>query len=458
MAEWDIGLAADLLENLFTERGDRRTNVKAQNINTIDEVPDSSWFTNRIYTRDVTVDEISRGPNVNEAPASGRWTVTRGKAAGAAPGFTARDEKGQLWFISFDGRDIPIAPTAAVVVATKLFWAMGYNQVETHLTTVRPENIAIAEDATLREHGKRRRLTQKDVDEVLERSAKSADGSYRAVAGRALPGKPLGGFRYYGTRPDDPNDVIDHEHRRELRALQVFGAWTNLVDMKAGNTLDMLITEGGRGIVKHYLQDVGSTFGTGANAPRDGDEGYEYLYEGWSRVQAARHLWLVLGSVAEGRLRREREIGKFEGTKFEPEDWRPRTPIAALRHARADDTLWAALRVMAFTDEQIRAAVKTGGYSDPAAEKLLADVLIQRRDKIGRRYTVADQSADAVRNDRLRPDVREPCGQGRIRRGSKGRLRNHLVVVQQRHRGINSDRLTRDVAGRAGAGAFERFG
>ena len=387
VAEWDIGLAADLLENLFTERGDRRVNVKAQNINTIDEVPDSSWFTNRIYTRDVTVDEISRGPNVNEAPASGRWTVTRGKAAGAAPGFTARDEKGQLWFISFDGRDIPIAPTAAVIVATKLFWAMGYNQVETHLTTVRPENIAIAEDATLREHGKRRRLTQKDVDEVLERSAKSADGSYRAVAGRGLPGKPLGGFRYYGTRPDDPNDVIDHEHRRELRALQVFGAWTNLVDMKAGNTLDTLITEGDRGIVKHFLQDVGSTFGTGANAARDGDEGYEYLYEGGPAFKRFASFGLYLAPWQRVDYVENDEIGKFEGTKFEPEDWRPRTPVAALRHARPDDNLWAALRVMAFTDEQIRTAVKTGGYSDPAAEKLLADVLIQRRDKIGRRYT-----------------------------------------------------------------------
>jgi hypothetical protein len=42
---------------------------------------------------------------------------------------------------------------------------------------------------------------------------------------------------------------------------------------------------------------------------------------------------------------------------------------------------------MAFTDEQIRTAVKTGGYTDPAAEKLLTDVLIQRRDKIGRVYT-----------------------------------------------------------------------
>ena len=42
---------------------------------------------------------------------------------------------------------------------------------------------------------------------------------------------------------------------------------------------------------------------------------------------------------------------------------------------------------MAFTDEHIRAAVKTGQYTDPAAEKLLSDVLIARRDKIARVYT-----------------------------------------------------------------------
>ena len=41
---------------------------------------------------------------------------------------------------------------------------------------------------------------------------------------------------------------------------------------------------------------------------------------------------------------------------------------------------------MAFSDDLIRAAAKSGGYTDPAAEKLLADVLIQRRDKIGRTY------------------------------------------------------------------------
>src|SRR5215204_1535143 len=37
----------DFLENSFGKPGDR-SNVRAANVNTLDEVPDSSWFTNRI--------------------------------------------------------------------------------------------------------------------------------------------------------------------------------------------------------------------------------------------------------------------------------------------------------------------------------------------------------------------------------------------------------------------------
>src|SRR6185503_14369136 len=104
-----------------------------------------------------------------------------------------------------------------------------------------------------------------DVLPVLHRVARNSNGSYRILASRLLPGKNLGGFKYYGTRPDDPNDVIPHEQRRELRALQVFAAWTNLVDVKALNTMDTLITIDGQSRVRHYLLDVGSTFGMGAN-------------------------------------------------------------------------------------------------------------------------------------------------------------------------------------------------
>ena len=49
---------------------------------------------------------------------------------------------------------------------------------------------------------------------------------------------------------------------------------------------------------------------------------------------------------------------------------------------RDDDAFWAAQRVAAFTDDMIRAVVHTAEFSNPEAEKYLADVLIQRRDKI----------------------------------------------------------------------------
>jgi hypothetical protein len=56
---------------------------------------------------------------------------------------------------------------------------------------------------------------------------------------------------------------------------------------------------------------------------------------------------------------------------------------------RDDDAFWAARRVMAFSDDLIRAVVRTGEYSDPAAEAYLVTVLIKRRDAIGRAYLPA---------------------------------------------------------------------
>ena len=387
--EWDVGLIADLTLNLFTRPGDPTPGVRAQNVNSIDEVPDSSWFTNRIYARPVSVEDIVKGPNTIDGPAAGTWTIIRPKTAGTAPGFTVRDEKDNVWFVAMDVRGYPVAATAANMVATRLFWALGYNQVEAYLTTIRPENVVIGDKATVRSHGRRRRYTRADLHDVFATAHQNPDGSYRVIAARAIPGRVVGGFRYYGTRPDDPNDVVPHEHRRELRALQIFGGWTNLVDMKAGNTVDTVITENGRSIVKHYLQDVGSTFGTGSRGPRSGDEGYEHVYEGTPTFKRFASLgfyirpWQTVDYVAHP------EIGLFSADAYEPREWRSRAPVAALLRIRPDDEFWAALRVMAFTDEHIRAAVKTGQYTDPAAEKLLADVLMRRRDRIGLVYFAA---------------------------------------------------------------------
>src|SRR5262245_31628695 len=234
----DIGLAYDLSYNLFVTASRTPSNKRARNINTIDEVPDSSWFSNRIGSRALTADEITRGPNVGAPPAPEKWTIIREKSSGYAPGFTARDANGETWFISFDPPSNPKGATAAMVIANKLFWALGYNQVETFLTKIDPRRLEIDPKATARRpNGKRTPFTQSDLAAVLERAARNSDGTYEAAAARLLPGKVLGPFRYEGTRPDDPNDIVPHEERRELRALRVFGAWTNLTDLKAGYTL-----------------------------------------------------------------------------------------------------------------------------------------------------------------------------------------------------------------------------
>jgi len=385
--EWEIVLVYDLATNLFSRPGDPAADVRAKNINTVDEVPDSNWFTNRVLSRPVTPDDLARGPNTGSGPAPGRWTVVSRKLAGAAPGFTMRDSRNDLWFISFDANDHPEAATGAIMVANKIFWALGYWQVENYLTKMTLDQLAIAETATYTPpSGRKRKLEMRDLEDVLRRAHRSADGSYRAIAAKGLPGRPIGGFRYFGTRPDDPNDVIPHEHRRELRALKVFGAWTNLVDMKAGNTLDTVVEDNGRSVVRHYLQDVGSTFGTGANGPREYDEGWETLFDGGLTRKRLLRMGFYFEPWQTTDYVDNPAIGRFEGEDFDPQGWRPRVPTAAFLRARADDNFWAARRVAAFTDDMIRSAVRAGGYSDPAAAKLLADVLIQRRAKIAAAY------------------------------------------------------------------------
>ena len=388
--EYDISLLADLTLSLFTDRGERAATPRAQNVNTIDEVPDSSWFTNRIGTRPVSSDEMMKAANESTGPRPGKWMVVGSKRAGVTPGFTIEDEGGVRWFIEFDPPNYPEAPSGAEMVATKLFWALGYFQAENHIAEMRREQLVMGEKTTIRPvSGIRRRMTMNDVDDVLARAARKADGSYRVFASRMLDGKPLGGFRYYGTRPDDPNDVVPHEHRRELRALRVFGAWTNLVDMKAGNTLDVLVKQGDKAVVRHYLLDVGSTFGTGGIAAHGPDEGYAYIVDLPTTFPTLVSLGFNVRPWLTIPYEEHPAIGIFEGDRFDPETWKPRTPNPAYVRALADDNFWAARRVMAFTDDMLRAVVKAGHYSDPKAEELLSAALIKRRDKIGRTYLPA---------------------------------------------------------------------
>src|SRR5262245_53072714 len=93
----EIDLFYDLAENMVTRPGDKAANVRAQNINTVDEVPDSSWYTNRAGLKPITVEDVATGPDKTQGPADGTWTVISAKNDGVTPGFTIKDEAGIVW-------------------------------------------------------------------------------------------------------------------------------------------------------------------------------------------------------------------------------------------------------------------------------------------------------------------------------------------------------------------------
>jgi hypothetical protein len=373
--------AYDLMENSFLGAGEKEPK-RAININTIDEVPDSSWFTNRAGARALSLDELTRGPDRGNGPV-GRWTITGRKSEGVTPGFTIRDDAGDVYWIKFDPRTNPEMASGAEVISTKLFHAFGYHVPENYLAALRRDRLAIAPDATMKDRdGRAQPLRWRDVEDVLQMAAQQEDGTYRVLASRNLPGQPIGPFRYYGTRPDDPNDIFPHEHRRELRGLSVFAAWLNHDEVRSTNSLDTLVHDGGRAVVRHHLLDFGSTLGSGSVQAQSRRAGNEFIWEARPTLITMLTLGFYVRPWIKVYYPDVPAVGRIEFSYFQPEGWKPDYPNPAFRNARADDRFWAANIAAAIPDDGVRAVVKEARYTDPLATEYLTETLLARRHKV----------------------------------------------------------------------------
>jgi hypothetical protein len=378
----------DFLVNTLLNPGEQR-DVRALNVNTLDEVPDSSWFTNRIGRRDMSIEELQRGPNRFDRISLEGWIVSAGKSTGAQPGFRMTDPTGHVYQLEVDPPSNPEMATGAEMIGTAFYHAFGYHTVEVYLTDVDADALAISERATIRDpmNGKRRPFTRRDLDDVFRRAARRPDGRYRVLASRFADGKPLGNFRYYGTRPDDPNDIVPHEHRRELRGARVFGAWLNHDDSRGVNSLDFLETTNGRAWVKHYMFDFGSVLGSGTVFAQRHRAGNEYLFEhkpGWLTLATLGlyvRPWILIDYPDMPPA-----VGRLEADAFDPEKWKPEYPNPAFRNMRPDDAFWAARIVAKFGEREVRAIVETAEYSDPAATDYMTRTIMGRREKVLRTW------------------------------------------------------------------------
>ena len=379
---YDAAFAQPIVRALELPR-DRR----AIGVNAIDEVPDSTWFTNRIGIRDLTPGEIERGPLTIDSPERHLpWTVHSTKpSAGAASGVMITDARGIRFMLKFDEPAWPELLTATDVVSNRLIWACGFNVAEDQIVEFTPADLVVAPDATVPDPlgETKHKLTRAELDRQLAALPRAADGRLRAMATRWLAGKSLGGPRDHGTRDGDPNDVIPHELRRDLRGERAIFAWLDHDDTRRDNFLDMWVADPAdphHHHVRHYQIDFDKTLGAMPTTTRDPRVGHRRSLDLPDMLASLAMLGLRPHPWGTDTAPPYRGVAaRFGAWDFDPGGWRSDLQYLPLQLADRFDAFWGAKLVGRFTRDQIRAAVSAGRYSDPRAVDYVTDTLVARQ-------------------------------------------------------------------------------
>ncbi len=367
------------------------TDREAINVNALDEVPDSSFFENRIGRFGMSPAEVARGAcDAVEVDAPFPWTVVGGKPDGTNPGFTIEDANGTKYLLKTDGTLQPERGTAADAIAAALYHAVGYNVPCNRIVFFSRDDLEIAPDARAeRTTGEESPLTEEHVEVVLAAAARTPDGRYRAALSRFIEGDPIGPWSYEGMLASDPNDVVPHTMRRDLRGLYVMAAWTGHIDSRQENTLASFVDAGNdRGYIRHYLIDFGDCFGV--LHPNDrlarGFEHEHYIDFGTIFVDYV-SAGLIVRPWQEARFGRAgRTLGYYDSHRFVPDAWAAGYPNPAFEAHTEHDAAWMARILARFSRAHLRAVVALGRFSQPSVQAELERILASRRQRILARY------------------------------------------------------------------------
>jgi hypothetical protein len=365
--------------------------IAAQGVNTLGEVLDGAWYVNRHGRTRMSAEELRRGSGNDQPPSTtGPWHVLLLKNDDVRPTIVFRDENNRVYRLRFDSRGAPELATGAEMISSRFFHALGYHVPETYLAMVDRERLVVETNATeVTSNAGVRPLLSRQIDRLLAGVERRTDGRYRATVLK-VPTEAIslvGPYQLFGTRSDDPNDIVPHEHRRDLRGLYVFAAWLNHTHMDALHTFDIVAQrEGEPPYIRHYLLDFMATLGSGLSGQKAVWEGHDPVYGQKTTLQNIAGFGLYTPAWMRASYPDLPAVGRLESETFEPGTWTPLYDLAPFANRLPDDTFWAARQVMAFTDDDIRAIVQVAQYSNPAVDRWIADCLIDRRNRIGRVY------------------------------------------------------------------------
>jgi hypothetical protein len=372
---------------------------EAANATSLDEVADSSWFDNRIGITPLTTEQRELGACKAEdilpvEVADGAWVIDQGKANGATPGFRVDVPGLGLYMLKADDVGKPERASAASVIGAALYHASGFSTTCEQIVLVRRAQFALAPGlTTVSNRGTTSAFDKAALAAVLDKSTQ-VGARVRMQASKWLPGLALGPFRYTGVRDDDPNDVIDHENRRELRGSRLLAAWMNHWDAREQNSMDLWLASDPKqkrsspGYVRHYVIDTSDVIGGAIpSAAATTRLGHAYLV---SMGDIALD-FITLGTIARpwdraGVEKGREKFGLFSARDFKPEEWRGLYPNPAMIRMTERDAAWMARIIARFTPADVRGIVEAGRFSDPSDTDYIVKVLLERQRLILARY------------------------------------------------------------------------
>lgn len=394
----------DQLDNIGFARIARGLSItvfgESRNINSLDEVPDSSWFTNK--PRDQAVRDDAPGackpedmlPGPDEVKA-GEWVIDHGKDNGSTLGFRVNIKGKGKYMLKADDEGLPERASAASVIGAAIYDEVGFNTSCEQVVFFRKEQLKLTPGLKVIENsGVSHPFDEAALDKTLKSTTHMPDGTFRMQASKWLPGATIGPFRYVGTRKDDPNDIVPHEDRRELRGGRILAAWLDHWDAREQNSMDVWFAANEKdkksspGHVMHYILDTSDTMGGAVGIDEASRRlGHSYNFD---LIDVGRSL--ITFGIEEYPWDRAHKVPGLEKFQyyttrdFVPQDWKPFYPNPAFLRMTERDAAWMARKLARFKHADIVRLVKLGKWQKPSDETFLVNTLEVRLQRIFRRY------------------------------------------------------------------------